>query len=96
MEQPDFSNVSCAGFLEDLVKELIEKNPVGIAVQAKLPDGKILQGDWEVSPWDKALFAHQLQCDAIFAEIEANGDWLRSIVDDDEELTDEEEEQEDE
>jgi len=92
---PDLASMPCAGFLEDFVRELAERdlNPQSIGVCVRLSDGCVLTGYYQASPDDKALFAHHIQSDALFDEIEASAGWLAECI---AEADDEDEDGEDE
>ena len=83
-EPPDLDSMPCAGFLEDLVREIAENDPdpKSIGVCVCLTNGKVLTGYYHANITDKALFAHHIQSDAFFDEIEANAGRLADLIDD--------------
>ena len=84
-ESKDILNQPYAEFLEQFLTELAHYGDVDcMAVEVRLPDRRVLTGYYEATAEDKALFAHHLQSDAMFDELEANGAWLRDVVDGDE------------
>jgi len=94
-DTPDFTAVPCAGFLEDFVRELVENdpNPKSIGVCVRLADGRVLTGYYNANITDKALFAHHIQSDALFDQLEANADWLAECVEEAEGFDEDEEEE---
>ena len=81
-EIPDLASMPCAGFLEDFVRELAERdpNPKSIGVCVRLSDGCVLTGYYHANTDDKALFAHHIQSDALFDQIEASAPWLAEVL----------------
>ena len=62
-----------AQFLEGFAKSLVEYQPDKICVCAFLPGGEILTGYYgDVSSQDKAVMAHNINCDAVLDSIMAN------------------------
>lgn len=81
-ESNDIMSRPYAEFLEQFLAELAQYGDVDcMAVEVRLPDRSVLTGYYEATAEDKALFAHHLSSDAMFDELEANGTWLRDVVD---------------
>ena len=77
-----------AHFLEDFAQQLVEYQPEKVCVCALLPGGEVLTGYFgDTGPQDKAVIAHNINCDAILDTVVANA---RMIVQAAEEQEDEE------
>lgn len=62
-----------AGFLENLIKTIVELKPEQIAVVAVTEDGTALTATYgDVQPYDLATIAFHLQADAMLDIIKAN------------------------
>ena len=88
----DITKLPFAGYLEEAIHDLAEIKPESIAILATLPSGEVYASWYNASAFDKALYAHMMQTQAMRDELEANSDWLRQVVDG--ELDEEEEERE--
>ena len=81
MDEPDITAKPYAEYLEEALRFLAENEPRSFAFAVMLPDGAVAVSYYEATPFDKALFAHTMQSDAMMDEIEANASWLRDVVD---------------
>lgn len=62
-----------AGFLENFAELLVEYQPEKVCVCAILPSGEILTGYYgDTGPQDKAVMAHNINCDAVMDTVVAN------------------------
>ena len=62
-----------AGFLEDFAQQLVQYQPEKVCVCALLPGGEVLTGYFgDVGCTDKAVMAHNINCDAVMDSIMAN------------------------
>lgn len=75
-----------AVFLEDFIKQLIEYQPEKVGVCAILPGGEILTGYCgDVGCQDKAVMAHNINCDAIMDSVVANAKMIVQAAEEQEE-----------
>ena len=81
-EASDITEKFYARFLEKLLGELVERDVACIAVAVRDEDGTISTGYCEASAFDKAMFAHVIQSDAMWDELEANAGLIRDMVED--------------
>lgn len=80
MEDDDILKQPYAEFLESFIRELSALSVRSIGVCVMTEDGTALTGYYDADPSDKALFAHHFSTDAMFDQLEANGAWLREVV----------------
>ena len=69
----DVTQTPYAGWLEDLIRTLLELKPNKIAVAAIIPDGDVLTGYYgDCTHVDKAIMGYHLNLDATMDVVEAN------------------------
>ena len=77
-----------AQFLEEFAQQLVEYQPEKVCICAILPGGEILTWYFgDTGPQDKAVMAHNINCDAVMDTVVANA---KTIVRAAEEQEDEE------
>lgn len=70
---PDIKNSPYAPWLEELIGQILEHQPVRIGLCAMLPDGNVLTGYYgEPGHQDKAVMGYHLTLDAVHDTILAN------------------------
>ena len=84
----DVTKTPYAGWLEELIKTLLELQPTKIGVAAIIPDGDVLTGYYgDCTHVDKAVMGYHMNLDATMDVVEANA---REITQAAEEAEDEE------
>lgn len=78
----DIINSEYSEWMEELVKTVFEKKPKAMAFTALLPEGDVLTGYYNATAQDKAVFAHNIQCDIILDVIENNAGDIRRMLED--------------
>ena len=78
----DIKNSEYAEWMEVLVKTVFEKKPKAMGFTALLADGDVLTGYYNANAQDKAVFAHNIQCDIIMDVIEHNAGDIRRMLED--------------
>ena len=63
-----------AEWLEEMIKEISERQPTAICVGAILPNGEVLTGYFECGYQDKIVMGHYITADATMDSILANAD----------------------
>lgn len=79
----DVLNSEYAGFLEEIIENIVKYQPTSIAVQFITKDGNVGSGYYQCSPNDKAMMSATMQIDATMDAIESNPEWLRGILEQD-------------
>ena len=75
-----------AGFLENLIKTIVELKPEQIAVVAVTEDGTALTATYgPVGPYDLAMMAFHMQTDATMEIVKANAREIIQAAEEDEE-----------
>ncbi len=78
----DIKSSEYAEWMEELVKTVFKKKPKSMAFTALLTDGDVLTGYYNATAQDKAVFAHNIQCDIIMDVIENNAGDIRRMLED--------------
>lgn len=85
-----------AKYLEGIIGTMAGLPVASLAIVFKTEDGSITTSYCEADSFDKAMFAHLIQSDAMWDELEANAGLIREMVDEaegyDEDDVDDEEE----
>lgn len=76
----DIANSEYAEWMEELVKTVFEKKPRAMAFTALLDGEDVLTGYYNANARDKAVFAHNIQCDIIMDVIENNAGTIRQML----------------
>lgn len=81
----DITKTPYAGFLEDVVRAIMEYQPSKIAFCTLNPDGTTLTGYFgDCDQQDKALIAHQIYSDSIMDVVKANARMILESADEEE------------
>lgn len=69
----DVTKTPYAGFLEMLIKNVVELKPEKIAVTGMMEDGTVFTAVYgDMSPYDLAAMGFHMQADAMFEIVKAN------------------------
>ena len=68
-------------WLEGSIKALIDSDPVSAAVVAQRRDGSVLTGYFHADAQDKAIFAHNVNADAMLDIVLGNIDLVQDALD---------------
>lgn len=77
----DIANSEYSEWMEELVKTVFEKKPKAMAFVALLDGDDVLTGYYHADARNKAVFAHNIQCDIIMDVIEGNAGAIRQMLD---------------
>lgn len=78
----DITEKFYARFLEGVLGDMAGKDVSGISIIYRTADGCITTNYCEMDTFDKVMFAHVLQSDAMWDDLEANAGVIREIVED--------------
>ena len=81
-EDNDITKKFYARFLEHFLGDLVKMDVASIGIAVKTTDGSVTTGYCEADAFDKAMFAHLFQSDAMWDELEANAGLIREMVED--------------
>ena len=74
-------NTELFEWLEASLGQLVEAQPVTAAIVAIRPDGNVLTGYYNADAQDKAIFAHNINADAMLDTVLNNIDQVRDALD---------------
>ena len=81
----DVTKTPYAGFLEALIKSVMELKPEKIAVTAMMPDGNVMTSAYgDVGPFDLMTMASMMQADAMMEIAKANAKDIIKAAEEDE------------
>lgn len=81
----DITKTPYASFLEDVIRLIMEQEPVKIAIVTLNPDGSMLTGYYgNCDQQDKALLAHQIYSDSIMDVVKNNARMILEAADEEE------------
>ena len=70
-------------WLEGAVRTIFETKPVSIALCATLPDGNVLTSYYHCTVQDKAIFAHNINADAMMDTVRINIGMIKEALEED-------------
>ena len=97
MEEGDWSGVPYAGWLEDIIREVVNIDPDCLALGMRDKNGKVYTAYWRVSGDDRAAIIAGMEDDDRMEWVKGNREAIRAILslDDDDEEDEEDEDGDD-